>query len=79
MLKVIKYKIIIILLCLPIFACGKPGESGYGWKTIKCYNEGVLVHKDKWNHCPQFAGQGYSELVSGKIIKAVCRCTTGDF
>jgi hypothetical protein len=65
----------IILLLVVISACS-PGQVGYGYKEIKCWNEGELIYQGQWEHCPSYAGEGYSELESGEVINAVCICST---
>lgn len=47
-----------------------------GWDEVRCYHNGNLVYSGENTDCPEWAGQGYSELQSGEIIQAECRCTS---
>ena len=56
----------------------RDGAGTDGWPVVKCYDEGKVVFEATYQHCPKFAGSGYSELESGTIIKGECRCSMGD-
>jgi len=53
-------------------------RDGAGWPVVECYDEGKVVFEATYQHCPTFAGRGYSKLQSGTIIKGECRCSMGD-
>lgn len=56
----------------------EPGQHGYGWRTVECFDSGKQVYTSQWEACPTFAGTGYAKLESGKVIKGECMCSTRD-
>lgn len=70
-------KILLFAALIVLAGCSesKSGERGHGWKEVRCFDGGRVVYSAEWEQCPKFAGDGYSELENGQIIKAQCRCS----
>ena len=52
-------------------------NASTGWPVVECYDQGKVVFQATYQHCPKFAGTGYSKLQSGIIIKGECSCSMG--